>query len=120
MMVVTITTMVMIMWEMMMMLVVVVVVGASDKDRCSGILEIFLPPLIILSCNCPPLMSQHYSYAMHPSIFLGPQYHPNIYSKVDVKLLLDFRVTIADRSKAGLLETSCPTRRSQYIKLCSG
>ena len=71
MMVVTITTIVMIMWEMMMMLVVVVVVGASDKDRCSGILEIFLPPLIILSCNRPPLMSQHYSYAMHLSIFLG-------------------------------------------------
>ena len=32
--------------------------GASDKDRCSGILEIFLPTLIILSCNPP--MSQHY------------------------------------------------------------
>ena len=70
MMMMTITGMVMIMQEMMMMLVVVVV-GASDKDRCSGILEIFLPPLIILSCNRPPLMSQHYSYAMHLSIFLG-------------------------------------------------
>ena len=35
--------------------------GASDKDRCSGILEIFLLLLIILSCNLPPaLMSQHY------------------------------------------------------------
>ena len=46
----------------------------------------------------PPLMSQHYSYAMHLSIFLGlfecvgvQQYtfqnttQPNIYSKVDVK-----------------------------------
>ena len=55
-MVVTITTMVMIIWDMMMMLVVVVVVvvGVSDKDRCSGILEIFLPPLIILSCNRTP------------------------------------------------------------------
>ena len=106
--------------------------GASDKDRCSGILEIFLPTLIILSCNPP--MSQHYFvnfwFWNHSGVSLFdfvldqcidiyahlanktfPVFELNFFlyqHNCSAKLCLDFRVTIADHSKSGLLEESLP------------